>query len=88
MTPLHIQLLLHCHAICEPIKGDTATKGQYLIDLEQSGLIKPDEEAAGRPTSGWVTTERGRAHIEQMLALPLPVMVWADFQGRPIKLTN
>jgi len=86
MTPLHIQLLLHAHAICEPIESLTDTKNEYLNDLVKSGLIKPDEESAPHPTSGWMTTERGRAHIEQILALPLPVKIWADSHGRPIKL--
>lgn len=32
------------------------------------------------------TTEKGRAHIQQLCTLPLPSSVWIDSNGKPIEL--
>jgi hypothetical protein len=36
--------------------------------------------------SKYKTTERGRAHIQQLCTLPLPISVWADGNGKLIEL--
>jgi len=85
MIPLHVQLLLHAYAIAEPIDDSNGTRREYLGYLERLGLIEVDPD---RRSSGWKTTERGTAHIRQILDLPLPTLVqrWVDGNGRPINM--
>ena len=70
-TPLHIQLLLHCHAIAEPIpnRGAPAVEA-YLRDLVDAGLI-----GHAHTPSGFQATEKGRDYVyrlREVLSLPDP----------------
>ena len=57
--------------------------------LELRGLIEPQCFMDGVDTTNlneYTTTERGRAHIQQLCTLPLPISVWADGNGKLIEL--
>lgn len=78
MTPLQLTMMLHHYAIAEPYaKGDpdhansraVREQRQLLINDE---LIEPDEMSG----SGFRATDRGRAYVEALCAMPLPVKKW------------
>ncbi len=67
LTPLHLRILLHCHIHVDPFDhlGCSEEYEQQLIKL---GLLEPSKFAYHCPN----VTERGKAHIQQLLSLPLP----------------
>lgn len=81
MTPFEINFLLHCYARVDVfpqkdalVMSDTVTK--FIAD----GLI-----IATTPEM-WSTTERGRAHVEQLCMLPFPRLEWIGFDGSKISV--
>ena len=86
MTPLHLKILLHVYANCEPYPNVTNTVAEYGLQLIEWGLIQEDPNSDPNiPSSGYITTGKGNAHIEQLLQLPLPSQGWIDAQGNVIK---
>lgn len=80
MTPNAIEILIHCH-VCplpHPRKDAPAVRDE-LQSLRTNGLI---EESDG----GYQTTERGRAHIEQLCNTPWPVRAWIGADGNVIPI--
>lgn len=49
----------------------TNRKSIFIEKLESLGLIEDDHELMSM-----VITDKGRAHLENLLNLPLPVQVW------------
>lgn len=85
LTPLHLSLLIHVYTTPAPIpNADNGTHRKFLDDLQDHGLI--DVNGDGREGSGWAVTTKGKAHMAQLLSLPLPVQVWTDANGEIIEL--
>jgi hypothetical protein len=89
-SPCNIEVLLHCYYSSEvnPREDAPAVQSSYKL-LECYGLIEPKCYMVGVDTtnlSKYKTTERGRAHIQQLCTLPLPISVWADGNGKLIEL--
>jgi len=84
MTPNAIEILLHCH--CSPLphpRRDAKSVQEELQTLENNLLIEPEPGCKG----GYRTTERGRAHVAQLCALPWPVQAWVTAEGKPIDMS-
>lgn len=80
-TPLHIKLLLHYHCNCDPWpQSDAPAVSDYTQALVYFELVQPDSESG----SGYITTERGKAHIKSLLTTPLPRQAWVNESGRVI----
>lgn len=80
MTPLHIQLMLHYYAIDEPYaKGDPAHANsdavrKYRAFLIGENMICPSSSSG----SGYEATDRGRAYVEALCAVQLPIIKWVQ----------
>lgn len=85
-SPCNIEVLLHCYYSPEvhPRENAPAVQSSYEL-LELCGLIEPVYNEV-TITNKYRTTERGRAHIQQLCTLPLPSSAWVDFNGKPIEL--
>jgi len=76
MTPNDIEILIHCHVCPEPHpRAKFPAVSETLRSLEVNGLI---EQRLG---DGYHTTERGKAHIEQLCSTPWPTQVWVNANG-------
>jgi len=89
-SPCDIEVLLHCYYSPEihPKKDATAVQLSYAL-LELRGLIEPQCFMDGVDTTNlneYTTTERGRAHVQQLCTLPLPSSAWVDSNGKLIDL--
>lgn len=77
MTSLQLQMILHYHtrptpyAQHEPEHANSALVRDQRVDLENKDLL---EYNATDQT--WHTTERGKAYVEFLCAMPLPVTKW------------
>lgn len=79
MTPLEIEVLIHCHVSpFEHPRANATAVSEALRTLEVNGLI---EQRLGHYT----TTDRGAAHIHQLCTTPWPVQKWVDAQGKIIE---
>lgn len=84
MTPNAIEILIHCHVCSLPHPRKSAPAvWEELCSLRANGLIEPNSENDG----GYRTTERGRAHIEQLCRTAWPVAAWVGADGKLIDLT-
>jgi hypothetical protein len=83
MTPLTIEILLHCYYSPEvhPRRDAPAVAEAFLL-LLQSGLIErcPDETSDDRCR----TTARGVAHVAQLCCLAWPTAGWVGADGKLI----
>lgn len=80
-TPLHLELMLHHHAIAEPFPQDTFTIVQYRQDLIDAGLLTINEESGG----GFSSTQRGKGFVDLLCSTPPPVAIWVDPRfGKPV----
>jgi hypothetical protein len=89
-SPCNIEVLLHCYYSPEvhPREDTPAVQTSYRF-LECYGLIESQCYMIGTDTtnlSKYKTTERGRAHIQQLCNLPLPSSVWVDSNGKVIEM--
>jgi hypothetical protein len=70
LCPAYIEVLLHCHAHCEPIPRLHAPVVVDALELlQQFGLIEADDHSG----SGWRTTARGLAFVDLLCYTPIPV---------------
>lgn len=80
MTPLEISILLHYHCTVTDYRdGDfSAPAVREAIDrfYKVDELLKPTPEALRGTWGAYVITERGRALVEALTRVPLPVQVW------------
>lgn len=79
--PLELELLVHYHVMGVEHNRVETRNEQYMLGVQallESGLIHPTKEGSGTRgyDASYVTTARGRAHVEAILNLPLPVAVW------------
>ena len=82
MTQLHLKLLLHHYTHVEPWEGEAQ---KFEEELRMEGLLKiplPDSDVGP-----YQVTERGYAHLQQILSLPLPEPAWINANGAVIQLT-
>ena len=89
-SPCDLEVLLHCYYSPEahPREDTPAVQSSYKL-LECYSLIEPECFTDGVDTtnlSKYKTTERGRAHIQQLCILPLPCSAWIDGNGKLIEL--
>jgi hypothetical protein len=85
-SPCNIEVLLHCYysSDAHPREDTPGVQSSYRL-LELCSLIEPvynDKSSENK----YRTTERGRAHIQQLCTLPLPSSVWVDSNGKVIEL--
>jgi len=78
LTPLHLQILLHAYSYPSPWPRSGGVNETYQQELHELGMIqktkKPDEFY-------YECTDRGRAHVSQLLMLPFPTQAWIDASG-------
>ncbi len=75
VTPLHITLMIHYHAISAPVKNASAPAViKYTKDLIEHGLIVP----CTLSDSKFKSTSKGAFWIKMLQATPLPMMVFVD----------
>jgi hypothetical protein len=82
MTPVHIEVLMHCHYRCEALPSTPAFK-QAVEFFMLHGLIEPCGQAGQ-----YRTTRGGQILVDALCAVPLPVKDWVmvGTQGRPERL--
>lgn len=73
MTPLQIEMILHFHCINEPWPRLDAPACRDAID----GFIKDGVVNACFDRSVITLTDRGRAYVHFLCAVPLPNASWA-----------
>jgi len=81
MTPNEIEILIHCHV--SPVKhprADYPAIQEVLQGMETNGLIEKCDQEVYR------TTDRGRAHVEQLCSLPWPALAWIDYKDEVIEI--
>ena len=81
MTPNDIEVLIHCHVSpsVHP-RADAPAVRDALRSLEANGLIEQ------RDQEYYHTTDRGRAHINQLCSLSWPIQAWVNYAGEVIIL--
>lgn len=73
-TPLRIEVLIHCHAGAEPHPRRSSPAVVDAIEqLEAAGAIE-----LAHPDNIYRTTEKGRAWVAALCAVPPPVQCWKD----------
>ncbi len=77
MTPFELDILLHYygHADDHPVVARNPPIWKETRDaFREKGLLETDTTMES--TATYRLTERGKAYIDAMLALPLPVQIW------------
>ncbi len=82
LTPLHLKLLLHHYTIPEPWEGQASMHEEQLRNAGLLELAHPSQI-----DRSYLVTDKGRAHIVQLLALPYPVQAWVGHDGEVLPLT-
>ena len=83
LTPLHLQILIH--AYCYPTRwprsgGVNETCQQELLD---AGLI----QKTNQPDEFYnECTDRGKAHVYQLMNLSLPMQAWVNKDGKVLPI--
>jgi hypothetical protein len=84
MTPNAIEILLHCHVSPLPHpRKDAPAVWEEICRLRANNLIEPAPGSDG----GYRTTDRGRAHVEQLCRTAWPVPAWMGADGKIIDMT-
>ena len=80
ITPLHLSILIHYHVSPVPWPAPSNTAAQYTQDLLTIGLLQRRKE---RPEGEAIfeLTDRGHAHLIQLLTLPVPEHRWVNHRG-------
>jgi len=90
LTPLHIEILFHCYTNPAPHDNRSDTAQEYTRHLEVDGLIVRKTDTGAfyefKEVPVYQCTPKGRAHIEQILALPYPTQAWISTSGEIIKI--
>ena len=81
MTPLEIEVLLHCHTCPTPHpRANAPAVVEALNWFEFERIIEPHEDY-------YYTTSRGKALVAVLRSVPLPQQQWVDQYGKVIKTT-
>ncbi len=84
LTPLHLKLLLHAFSHCEPWPHNGGCALEYEQHLVDAGLI---QRAVNRGNVVYhECTDKGVAHVEQLLSLPLPTRAWVGKDGKVLRI--
>jgi len=84
MTPSDIEVLIHCHCRPEPHpRADAPAVSTAITSFLINGLI----ERYGDEKLVYVTTSRGRAHINQLCSTPWPIQAWINDRSEVIETT-
>lgn len=78
MTPLQLQMMLHYYAIAEPYacrQSDHANSPEVMRQREEL-IVDKLIEVVLTSFSGYQCTARGKAYVEMLCAMPLPVCKW------------
>lgn len=79
MTPLQIQMMLHYYAICEPYAADRpAHAGSLAVISQRDQLCNIGMLQSEVSDSGFSVTEKGRAYVEAVCAVQIPVCKWVQ----------
>jgi hypothetical protein len=70
MTPLEIQMLLHFYTTTAPWTAWYSAQESALCTFVAQELV------TGNQDDGVCLTSRGKAYVEFLMAMPLPVMEW------------
>ena len=75
VTPLQLEILLHCYYSPQPWRGDRSLTPykqaiQYFLESEMIEVSGKEYEEV------YDITERGHAYIEAILGLPFPTKTW------------
>jgi hypothetical protein len=82
MTPNGIEILIHCYVSGTPHpRREAPAVKEQLENFEREGLIT---QLPGIDT-GYMTTDKGKAHVLQLCNTPLPRKIWIDATGKPIE---
>jgi len=81
LTPLHLKILLHCYVCADPC-DHLGCSEQYQNQLIDDGLLEHSKIAGNCPN----VTELGKAHVAQILSLPLPQQAWVGADGNLISM--
>lgn len=77
MSPLFIQTILNVACLpCDPPHNGSAGGHNAINDMHTMGLIETCERqlvCGGRWTNGLQLTDKGRAYIEALQSIPLPI---------------
>ena len=81
MTPNDIEILIHCYVCPRPhprasAPGVVETLNEFVF----LGLVEKYGNTMYR------TTDRGKAYMEMLCTLPLPVQKWVDQSGKVINI--
>lgn len=71
MTPLQIQMLLHFRCSPGPFKPWASAQDEAMQMFREEGLIAHGGLCAAE------LTDRGRAYVDFLCAMPLPVANWS-----------
>jgi len=80
MTPLELEVLIHCYVTPElhPRIHAPAVKEAHEF-FEEIGLIEQQKDF-------YSTTDRGKAYISMLCSLPLPEQKWVNQFGEIIEI--
>ena len=82
MTPLQVRMMLHFYTTPVPYAQENPphANSQAVIDqracLHHHGLIEAANNFDGSP--GWRCTDRGKAYIEAVCAVQVPICKWVQ----------
>ena len=81
-TPLHLSLLIQAYSYPTLWPHRNCVVESYEAHLVTFGLIKMTEGGY------YDCTERGLAHVEQLLSIPLPAQAWIGVNGEIINTNH
>ena len=83
LTPLHLKLLLHHYTHPEPWPHKGGCANEYEEQLRSEGLLQLAPPI--QVDRDYLVTDKGRAHVEQLLTLPFPTQAWVNESGQVIQ---
>ena len=81
LSVINLRYLLHCYYCPAPFPEDTPAADASRVKLLQKGLITgPNHDLI------YKVTDKGHAHVEQILSLELPKEAWLGANGQIIEI--
>lgn len=68
--------------MAEPWPHNGGCAAEYLGHLADAGLIERHDDLE---SGMWVCTEKGKAHVEQLLSLQFPTQAWISASGEVLR---
>lgn len=78
MTNLQIMMMIHYYCFNEPYaKAEPQHASSLAVQSQRVELVEQNLlEANHNCEAGYVVTDRGRAYVDALQAMPLPVIKW------------